>query len=191
MTNQVRFGQPSLIMTLADRSSEDSDQEACNKALAALESLPVKEYTGGNLWKRDPRRYGMIVRMISECLSARMIARACGVSVRTVEAVRQRERFSIQKEREQILKTVRAGARVCAEKVLELAPTMDAKQAAIAFNIFVAKMLSLQEEATSITIKKDELSHKTFNDLIAALPAAKANVIEASNAEHSGEANQE
>ena len=129
------------------RTCANSKHKQMNKQLQKVQTLPSllcdddghyelactkledrREYTANRLWKHYPAKYRLAVRLISEMLSTRMIAEACEVSPTTVEAIRLRERFSIEKEREQLLATVRAGTRICAERVVELATTMNAKE---------------------------------------------------------------
>ena len=57
---------------------------------------------------------------------------------------------------------------------MELAPTMPARDASIAFGIFAEKMQLLAGEATHIVGKEEHIRHADFNALIESLPAANA-----------------
>jgi hypothetical protein len=137
------------------------------------------EFTGERLFAREPRKYQLCVKMIAEGLATRQIARALQVSPNTVEAVRKRERIPIEAEKESILQTVRVVTRLCAERVMELAPTMLARDASIAFGIFAEKMQLLSGEATHIVGKEEQIRHADFNKLIESLPAANAHEVPA------------
>ena len=181
MNKQLRPSRPSLL--LANRDPGDSDEEAYEKACQALESAPVKEFSGFRLHQRDPRKYALICRMLGENLSTSMIARACGVSPHTIEAVREREKISIDLERSRLLDRVRAASRLCVERLTELIPTMSARDAAIASGIFIEKGLLLAGEPTEIYLNKGEQpSHDDFNALLAQLPSADARIIPADSA---------
>jgi hypothetical protein len=147
-----------------------------NQAYEALEDH--HEFTGERLHAQRPQVYSLVVRMIAEGLSSRSIARACRVSTNTVEAVRRREKIPVEAQKEEILQIVRAGARLCAERVLELAPEMDARDASVAFGILSEKMLLLTGEATVIVGKDEGVNMDDFNRLLDALPRADARVVE-------------
>lgn len=125
---------------------------------------------------------------MSEMLSTSMIAEACEMSAQTVEAIRIREKWPIEKEREHLLSTVRAGTRVCAERVLELASSMNAKESAVAFGILAERGQLLAGEPTVIVGKEEQVQHQDFNTLLASLP--QANVIEVVDGEAQNEAEQ-
>jgi hypothetical protein len=167
-------------LLLANRDPADNDEEAYEKALAKIESGPLLEFSGRRLFERKPKIYAAICKAIAEGLSTAMIARAFGVSQNTVQAVRLREPTELEKTR--ILELVRSASRLCVERVLELAPTMTARDASIASGIMLEKALLLSGEATSITLNKNEesLSHEDFNALLNSLPAepSQADVIE-------------
>jgi hypothetical protein len=137
------------------------------------------EFTGERLAERRPRIYALVCKMIAERLSTRSIARACGVSPNTVEACRRREGASVDALKEELLAIVRSGARLCAERVQELAPEMDARDASVAFGILTEKLLLLSGEATVIIGSDERVKHEDFNALLEALPRADARVIEA------------
>ena len=80
----------------------------------------VGEFTGERLLARRPEIYRAIVRMLAEGLSGSSIARACQVSRNTVAAVREREGFSIEQQKKELLATIRKGSQVAAERVVEL-----------------------------------------------------------------------
>jgi hypothetical protein len=181
---------PSLI--IGEHEQEPSPEELQADLDAAYASLePAKEYTGAQLFRCNRRAYMTAVKMAGEGLSTRLIAFACGVSPGTVEAVRTREKLSIETEKERILNTVRSVVRVSAERMLEVAHTTTPKEASIMFGIACEKMLLLSGEPSVIVGKEEQLTHRSFNDLIAALPVASAQVIEPSNCQQVGEAAKE
>jgi hypothetical protein len=135
------------------------------------------EFTGERLFQQRPAVYRLVVRMIGEGLSTRQICRACAVSHHTVEAVRRREGITVAAEKEELLGIVRSGARLCAERVVELAPEMDARDASVAFGIMSEKLLLLSGEATVIVATDDKVRHADFNALVAALPRANAHEV--------------
>jgi hypothetical protein len=137
----------------------------------------VKEYSGDRLYRLYPAKYHAVARMIADCLGTRLIADACGVSHHTVEAVRIREGIPIEVEKTRMLNTVKSVTRVCSERMLELAPTMNAKEAAIAFGIAAEKMQLLSGEATMILGKEETVKHASFNEMLATLPQADAHVV--------------
>src|SRR5258708_1346369 len=61
--------------------------------------------------------------------------------------------------------------------MLELAPTISARDASIAFGIAAEKMQLLSGEATMIVGKEDSVKHASFNELIDGLPQANATVV--------------
>jgi hypothetical protein len=176
---------PSLIIAEHEQQPSAEELQAdLDAAYAALE--PVKEYTGNQLYRRNRRTYFTIVKMLGEELSTRLIAFACGVSPGTVEAVRQRERIPIEIEKERILNTVRSVVRVSAERMLEVAPTTTPKEASIMFGIAVEKMQILSGEPSVIIGKEEQLTHRSFHELLAALP--RAHVVEADTCPQADEA---
>jgi hypothetical protein len=177
---QLRPGRPSLL--LANRDPEDTDEQAYEKALAKLEGGPLPEYSGYRLHQRDPRRYAMACRMISEGLSTSMISRALAISPHTVQAIRLREPVELEKGR--LSDLARSTSRLCLERLAELVPEMAPRDLAIAAGICVEKAALLANEPTSINLNKDEqMSHISFNDILDQLPQANASVISDSASE--------
>jgi hypothetical protein len=178
---------PSLI--IGEHEQQPSPEELQADLDAAYASLePVKEYTGNQLYRRNRRTYLTIVKLIGEGLSTRLIAFACGVSPGTIDAVRQRERIPIEIEKERILSTIKNVVRVSAERMLEVAPDTSPKEASIMFGIACEKMQLLSGEPSVIIGKEEQLTHRSFNELLAALPVANAQVIEADTCPQADEA---
>jgi hypothetical protein len=177
MNKQVKPGKLSLL--LANREANETDASVYEKAIVKIETGPVPEFSGLRLFQRKPRVYAAIVRMLAENLSTSMIARALAVSPSTVEAVRLREGVCQDIERGRLLDLTKSASRLCIERLIELTPTMSARDAAIAYGITCEKGLLLAGEPVNITLNKSEqLSHQSFNDLLSQLPSA--NVIEVS-----------
>ena len=173
---QLRKGRPSLL--LAKREPGDSDEEAYEKACQALESAPSRNSQAFAFINATLENMHLFVECWRENLSTSMIVRACGVSPHTIEAVREREKISIDLERSRLLDRVRAASRLCLERLTELIPTMSARDAAIASGISIEKGLLLAGEPTEIHLNKGEqLDHMSFNALLAQLPRADARVI--------------
>jgi hypothetical protein len=138
----------------------------------------VPEYSGYRFYQRDPRKYALACRMISESLSTSMIARALAISPSTVQAVRLRENISVEVERSRLLDLVRGASRLCVERLTELIPSMSARDAAISAGILIEKQQLLSGEATFISsAKHEQLSHVDFNTLLESLPRATARLV--------------
>jgi hypothetical protein len=172
---QLRPGRQSLI--LANREPGDTDEEAYEKALAKLESGPVKEFSGARLHQQAPRTYALAVRLIAEGLPVSRIARALGVSHHTIEAIRKRECVSVEAERSRLIELTKSASRLCIERLIEMIPEMSPRDVSVAYGITVEKSLLLSGDPVFISATKNEqLSHQSFNQLLESLP--QANVIE-------------
>ena len=137
----------------------------------------VGEFTGERLLARRPETYRAIVRMLAEGLSGSSIARACQVSRNTVAAVREREGFSIEQQKKELLTTIRRGSQVAAERVVELIPHIqNAKDAAITLAVLVDKAQLLAGEATSRVERVDATEDK-LRDMLASLPVLEGEVV--------------
>ena len=135
------------------------------------------EFTGERLVARRPETYRAIVRMLAEGLSGSSIARACQVSRNTVAAVREREGYSIEQSKKELLATIRRGSQIAAERVVELLPHIqNAKDAAITLAVLVDKAQLLSGEATS-RVEKVEVNQDKLSELLASLPVLEAEVL--------------
>lgn len=135
------------------------------------------EFTGERLLSRRPETYRAIVRMLAEGLSGSSIARACQVSRNTVAAVREREGYSIEQSKKELLATIRRGSQIAAERVVELLPSINnAKDAAITLAVLVDKAQLLSGEATS-RVEKVEVSQDKLSEMLACLPVLEAEVL--------------
>jgi hypothetical protein len=168
MNHQLQRVQHLPPLIADDPELEASFEQACDKV------AKVKQYSAEQLHRRDPAKYRLIVRMIGESLSTRMISRACGISAHTVEAVRIREGYSIAKERARLLELVRSASRLCVERLLELIPEMSARDAAIAAGITIDKALLLQGEPTVVIESTvNHILHSNFNALLDAIDVTR------------------
>ena len=136
------------------------------------------EFTGERLFRDRPGVYAAVVRMVAEGQSISSTARALGISRNTVCAVRDREGFSVEQEKKQLLRDLRRASQLGVEKVLELLPnTKSAKDAAIVTAVMVDKQQLLSGEATSrverVEVKPDQV--KAFLD---ALPVVEVEELE-------------
>lgn len=149
------------------------------------------EFTGERLFSQDRARYDFIVELIADgTLSTSQIAKACKVSRNTVAAVREREKIPIEHVKERILKGVRTGMLLTIERINELAPTAEMRDAVIGFGVLAEKHQLLSGEATVIVHHVEErIKHTDFNDLVDSLPQANAREIgsSASAARQKGE----
>jgi hypothetical protein len=176
MNRQLRAGRPSLL--LANRDPADTEEQAYEKALAEIESGPLPEFSGYRLHQRDPRKYALACRLISEGLATSRIARALAISPHTVQAVRLRENVPVELEKGRLCDLARSTSRLCLERLAEMVPEMAPRDLAIAAGICIDKAALLANEPTSINLNKGEqLSHLDFNTLLSQLPQADARVI--------------
>ena len=144
------------------------------------------EFTGERLVSRRPETYRAIVRMLAEGLSGSSIARACQVSRNTVAAVREREGYSIEQSKKELLATIRRGSQIAAERVVELLPHIqNAKDAAITLAVLVDKAQLLSGEATS-RVEKVEVNQDKLAEMLASLPVLEAEVVPVTGPHGSG-----
>jgi len=147
--------------------------------LSAEKLEGVGEFTGERLLARRPDAYQAIIRMSAEGLSISAQARALGVSRNTVCAVRDREGFSIEQDKKDLLRDVRRAARLSVERAIELVPCIqNAKDAAIVAAVMVDKMQLLSGEATS-RVEKVEVNQDKLSEMLANLPVLEAEVLPA------------
>jgi hypothetical protein len=145
--------------------------------LSAEKLEGVGEFTGERLLARRPDAYQAIIRMSAEGLSISAQARALGVSRNTVCAVRDREGFSIEQDKKDLLRDVRRAARLSVERAIELVPTIqNAKDAAIVAAVMVDKMQLLSGEATA-RVERVEVSQDKLSEMLASLPVLEAEVL--------------
>jgi transposase-like protein len=136
------------------------------------------EFTGERLLARRPDVYRAVVRMAAEGQSISATARALGVSRNTVCAVRDREGFSIEQDKKDLLRDVRRAARLSVERAIELVPSINsAKDAAIVAAVMVDKMQLLSGEATS-RVEKVEVNQDKLAEMLASLPVLEAEVVD-------------
>lgn len=122
---------------------------------AAIQSAGPGEgvYNGARLFSQNPQLYETVVRVFSLTDSVRATARLCGVHVKTVMGVRDREGLSIATERERL-------SRLCAEvsgltleivreRLSEDKPDVGLRDLLVGFGISVDKMLLLAGQATA------------------------------------------
>jgi hypothetical protein len=145
--------------------------------LSAEKLEGVGEFTGERLLARRPDAYQAIIRMSAEGLSISAQARALGVSRNTVCAVRDREGFSIEQDKKDLLRDVRRAARLSVERAIELVPGIqNAKDAAIVAAVMIDKMQLLSGEATA-RVERVEVSQDKLSEMLASLPVLEAEVL--------------
>jgi transposase-like protein len=139
----------------------------------------VGEFSGERLLTRRPETYRAVVRMLAEGLSMSSVARALGVSRNTVAAVRDREGFTIEQDKKELLRDFRRAARLSVERAIELVPAINsAKDAAIVAAVMTDKLQLLSGEATS-RVEKVEVNQDKLAEMLAALPVLDAEVVPA------------
>jgi hypothetical protein len=139
----------------------------------------VGEFSGERLLTRRPETYRAVVRMLAEGLSMSSIARALSVSRNTVAAVREREGFSIEQDKKELLRDFRRAARLSVERAIELVPHIQsAKDAAIVAAVMTDKLQLLSGEATS-RVEKVEINQDKLAEMLAALPILEAEIVPA------------
>ena len=154
--------------------------------LSAEKLEGVGEFTGERLLARRPDAYQAIIRMSAEGLSISAQSRALGVSRNTVCAVRDREGFSIEQDKKDLLRDVRRAARLSVERAIELVPTIqNAKDAAIVAAVMVDKMQLLSGEATA-RVERVEVSQDKLSEMLASLPVLDAEVVPVTGSHGSG-----
>lgn len=128
--------------------------------------------------KKKPDVYRAIVFALAHGYPLRQIAFLLKVSMGTVQAIAERECDNLPPAKETILKKLKTGSRLAAERVLELMPELNGHDAVIALGILTDKMLLLSGEANVIVAKQREApTHEDFNAMINSLPQADANVV--------------
>jgi transposase-like protein len=136
------------------------------------------EFTGERLFRDRPGIYAAVVRMAAEGQSISATARALGVSRNTVCAVRDREGYSVEQDKKELLKDLRRASRLGVEKVIELLPeTKAAKDAAIVAAVMVDKMQLLSGEATA-RVERVEVRPDQVKAFVDSLPVIEAEVVE-------------
>ncbi len=146
----------------------------------------VGEFSGERLLTRRPETYRAVVRMLAEGLSMSSIARALSVSRNTVAAVREREGFSIEQEKKDLLRDVRRAARLSVERAIELVPGIQsAKDAAIVAAVMIDKMQLLSGEATA-RVERVEVSQDKLSEMLASLPLLEAELVPVTGPHGSG-----
>lgn len=124
--------------------------------------------------KKKPNTYRAIVFALAKGYPYRDIAYILKVSQQTVAAIAERECNNLPPAKEAILAKLKTGARMAIERVQELIPTLDGRDAVIAAGILADKMLLLSGEANVIVAKQREApTHDDFNAMINSLPKAQ------------------
>lgn len=144
------------------------------------------EFSGERLLSRRPEVYRAILSMSAEGLSVSAMARAFGVSRNTIAAVQDREGFSIEHLKKELLRNVRTAARLSVERVVELVPGItSAKDAAIVAAVMVDKLQLLSGEATA-RVERVEVSQDKLTEMLAGLPELEAELVPVTGSGGSG-----
>jgi hypothetical protein len=130
-------------------------------------------FTGERLFKQDPEKYHMIVSGLAEGMGIRQLARAFHVSPGTIQAVRDREQFSIGTEKERIATNLRNFSRVASERLIEEVDNIPLQSLPVAIGISVEKFQLLEGQATARTEHIHRLpGMEDFNRTLELLPTA-------------------
>lgn len=158
-----------------------------SEAEIGAEKLEVTgEFSGERLLARRPEVYRAILSMSAEGLSVSAMARAFGVSRNTIAAVQDREGFSIEQHKKELLRNVRTAARLSVERVVELVPSItSAKDAAIVAAVMVDKLQLLSGEATA-RVERVEVSQDKLSEMLAGLPELEAEIVPVTGSSGSG-----
>ena len=144
------------------------------------------EFSGERLLARRPEVYRAILSMSAEGLSVSAMARAFGVSRNTIAAVQDREGFTIEQHKKELLRNVRTAARLSVERVVELVPGIqNAKDAAIVAAVMVDKLQLLSGEATA-RVERVEVSQDKLSEMLAGLPELEAEIVQPTGLNGSG-----
>ena len=152
-------------------------------------SQPTGDYDGSRLKVQKPEIYNLIVRALADpSMSQRAICAWLHVSARTVQGVRAREPHLIKNHATAMSRKLENASHVLAERVIEEAPTMSGKDAAIALGIVTDKHLLITGQPT---VRIDDARSgadvvKSVQDFLAALREKNASAIEV-EAEVTGE----
>lgn len=143
------------------------------------------EFTGEQLFRREPAKYREIVSMTAEGMGVHRIARVLKVSGHTVRAVRSREGLEIATGKKEMAANCRQFAGLAVERLIEEVDSIDLKTLPVAFGILVEKAELLDGNPTQIIETRNEAaSLDDFEEMLEDLPAAK--VISVSDAEATG-----
>jgi hypothetical protein len=100
--------------------------------------------------------------------------------------VRDREGFSIEQDKKDLLRDVRRAARLSVERAIELVPGIQsAKDAAIVAAVMIDKMQLLSGEATA-RVERVEVSQDKLSEMLASLPVLEAEVVPVTGPSGSG-----
>lgn len=148
------------------------DEKAQQEALLAEDR---GEFSGARLFLRRPAVYKACAAalMSGELGGVKRIAKALGVSVNTVRAVRDREGFSVDTIREKTQRALACATLDLAERFAEESHDLKLSQAAVPLGIIAEKMELLGGRATQRVEKVAVAPIEDFNAYIAKLPSAR------------------
>jgi hypothetical protein len=133
----------SLLLEADAREAEEERQ--LSLFLGGVESKidrskPVFHYTGERFFRDRPEIYRVVVDMLAEDLPIRKIERACHVSHDTIESVREREAIPISTLKKTALNVAARANRLLAERIEELAPAANLRDAVIGYGVTYDKV---------------------------------------------------
>lgn len=111
---------------------------------------PKFHCTGERLFRDRPDVYKAVVALLAEPgVSVRTICRECHVSDHTIRSVASREGIAIAAVKKEVLSNIAHGMRLASERVIELMPEANARDALIGVGILGDKMALLGGEPTA------------------------------------------
>ena len=137
-----------------------------------------RECTGQRLAKNEPDKYAACIIMLGRGFGVHRVARALGIGVNTVSAIRDEAAPDVETEKLRVATKCRRGAELMLERLIDMALDPNAKipanVAAISAGILIDKAQVLTGQATSIIRhERAEFSHEDFNDYLASLQAVE------------------
>lgn len=136
-------------------------------------------FTGERLFSSDPDRYRVVVSLLAEGVSCRMIAKLTRTSINTVMAVRDREPAVIEADKQLIGRKMRGAVRLLVDKVIEsiddgsvqITNVRDLQATLVAAGILTDKSELLLGGATARVERPAAETVGDLNQLWEALPA--------------------
>jgi transposase-like protein len=111
---------------------------------------PKFHCTGERLFRDRPEVYKAVVKLLAEPgVSVRTICRECHVSDHTIRSVASREGIAIATVKKEVLSNIAHGMRLASERVIELMPEANARDALLGVGILGDKMALLGGEPTA------------------------------------------
>lgn len=129
------------------------------------------------LQRSDPKKYQGITRALNEGIGLRSIAKAYGVSIQSVYAIREREYAPMLQDKTQIKKLVRKLARYSLERIEDELPTLPAERLPVLMGILIDKMQALDGEPNVIVGTTNQVTPEAWQKLLDSIPTISGEVV--------------